>query len=444
MFWDIHVASPAPPASHPFAFPLHRPLSQVLSDPEKRQVYDLEGVEGLERHEKGGGQAMNPFDMFFGGGQGGGRRKGPDAQVEIDVTLEELYNGGQRQARISRNIICPKCRGTGAKDGATTKCNACQGRGVRMVQQQMAPGFVVQMQETCQECGGKGTIFKTKCPNCQGRKVIMEEKTLTATIERGMPSSGEIRFERESEQQPGITPGESPPSLPLSPSDEYCAPRPADPLTPLAPPSLFPSHPRAGDVIFKLRQSNHPRFRRENDDLHHEEHITLREALLGFKKTIKHLDGRDVVLTHKGVTQPFEVRKVRPFVSQRGRGRRMRDDVAMKSHSFSPSPPLSLHLRRWRARACPSTTTPPSTALFTSSTSLTSPAPSRSSSRTQSRPSSRKGPFGPCLPPSLPVSSSLSGRRGERDERVSGVGGGWKDAPGGMRGAGDWHGVSVA
>lgn len=180
---------------------------QVLSDTEKRQIYDLEGVEGLERHEKGGNQPASPFDMFFGGG-GGGRRKGPDAQVEIEVTLEELYNGGQRQARISRNIICPKCRGTGAKDGQTTKCNACQGRGVRMVQQQMAPGFVVQMQETCPECNGKGQIYKSKCPHCQGKKVVMEEKTLTATIEKGMPSNGEIRFERESEQQPGITPGD--------------------------------------------------------------------------------------------------------------------------------------------------------------------------------------------------------------------------------------------
>lgn len=215
---------------------------------------------------------MNPFDMFFGGGGGGGgRRKGPDAQVEIEVTLEELYNGGTRQARISRNIICPKCRGTGAKDGQTTKCNACQGRGVRMVQQQMAPGFVVQMQETCSECNGKGQIYKSKCPHCGGKKVMMEEKTLTATIEKGMPSNGEIRFERESEQQPGITPG---------------------------------------DVIFKLKTSNHPRFRRDNDDLHFEQHITLKEALLGFRKTVKHLDGRDVVLTHKGVTQPFEVRKL--------------------------------------------------------------------------------------------------------------------------------------
>jgi DnaJ-class molecular chaperone len=270
---------------------------------------------------------MNPFDMFFGGGGqgGGGRRKGPDAQVEIDVTLEELYNGGQRQARISRNVICPKCRGTGAKDGQTTRCNACQGRGVRMVQQQMAPGFVVQMQETCSECGGKGQIYKSKCPHCTGKKVVMEEKVLTATIEKGMPSNGEIRFERESEQQPGITPGaylvcllveaalwrgrgvvrlpcrSLRGSLERLPSPHSCLLRP--------PPPHYPN-PLAGDVIFRLKQSSHPRFRREGDDLHHEMHISLKEALIGFSKTVRHLDGRDVVLQHKGVTQPFQVRKV--------------------------------------------------------------------------------------------------------------------------------------
>jgi hypothetical protein len=75
-----------------------------------------------------------------------------------------------------------------------------------MVQQQMAPGFVVQMQETCSECGGRGNKVKNVCPHCQGRKVMLEEKVLTADIEKGMPSDSEIRFERESEQSPGITP----------------------------------------------------------------------------------------------------------------------------------------------------------------------------------------------------------------------------------------------
>lgn len=91
---------------------------EVLSDAQKRQVYDLEGLEGLEQEEKGGGGGhhASPFDAFFGGG-GGGKPKGPDAAVDVTVTLEELYNGAQKQVQLSRNSICRKCRGTGAKDG---------------------------------------------------------------------------------------------------------------------------------------------------------------------------------------------------------------------------------------------------------------------------------------------------------------------------------------
>lgn len=243
---------------------------EVLSDSEKRQIYDLEGQEGLERHEKGGNAPASPFDMFFGGG-GNQRRKGPDANVEMEVTLEDLYNGAERAARINRNVICPKCRGTGAKGGETKKCNACSGRGVRMVHQQMAPGFVVQMQDTCHECGGKGNVVKHSCPHCTGKKVVMDEKLLTAAIEKGMKSDAEIRFERQSEQYPGVTPG---------------------------------------DVIFKLKQVPHPRFTREGDHLHHEMHLSLKEALLGFRRSIRHLDSRDVEVDFKGVTQPFEVRKI--------------------------------------------------------------------------------------------------------------------------------------
>ncbi|KAJ0412694.1 hypothetical protein ATCC90586_002324 [Pythium insidiosum] len=164
---------------------------EVLSDPQKRQVYDLEGIEGLEQEEQGGGRANSPFDSFFGGG---GKPRGPDAAVEMPVTLEELYNGAQKEARFMKNVICRKCRGTGAK-------------------------------------GGK----------------------------------------RESEQRPGMIPG---------------------------------------NVIFRLRQAPHARFRRDGDDLHYEMEISLEEALLGYRKNLIHLDNRKVLLTSEKVVEPFEVRTV--------------------------------------------------------------------------------------------------------------------------------------
>ncbi len=103
-----------------------------------------------------------------------------------------------------------------------------------------------------------------------------------------MASDAEIRFERQSEQAPGMTPG---------------------------------------DVIFKLKTQSHPRFRRDRDDLHMDLHLSLREALLGFQRSVKHLDGRDVAISHKGVTQPFEVRKVR--VSRDDRAGRTRPCAAV-------------------------------------------------------------------------------------------------------------------
>lgn len=77
-----------------------------------------------------------------------------------------------------------------------------------MVQQRMGPGFTVQMQQPCSKCGGKGRVFRHHCPHCHGHKVVKEEKTLVAEIERGMPSNHHIVFERASEQRPGMIPGD--------------------------------------------------------------------------------------------------------------------------------------------------------------------------------------------------------------------------------------------
>ncbi|TMW58738.1 hypothetical protein Poli38472_010297 [Pythium oligandrum] len=256
---------------------------EVLSDPQKRQVYDLEGIEALEEEEQGRGRSNSPFDSFFGGG---GKPRGPDAAVDMPVTLEELYNGAKKEALFTRNVICRKCRGTGAKDGKTTPCKTCGGQGVVLVQQRMGPGFTVQMQQPCPKCGGKGKVFRHQCPHCHGHKVVKEEKVLVADIERGMPSNHQIVFERQSEQRPGMVPG---------------------------------------DVIFRLHQVPHARFRRAGSDLHYEMQITLEEALLGYRKHVTHLDDRKVPLVFSAVTKPFEVRSIHQegmpyhnYPSQRG------------------------------------------------------------------------------------------------------------------------------
>lgn len=155
-----------------------------------------------------------------------------------------------------------------------------------MVNQRMGPGFTVQMQQQCPKCGGKGKVFKTQCPHCQGQKVVKEDKVLTAVVEKGMPSNHQIVFERQSEQRPGMVPG---------------------------------------DVIFRLHQVPHARFRRAGDDLHYQLVVSLEEALLGYSKTVQHLDNRRVPLGSADVVKPFQVNTVagegmpvHNFPSQRG------------------------------------------------------------------------------------------------------------------------------
>jgi DnaJ-class molecular chaperone len=224
---------------------------EVLSDPEKRQTYDLDGEEGLEQANQP--QMDDPFAAFFGGGGGrrAGKQRGPNMGSEAEVTLDELYNGAQRKIRLQKNVICPKCRGTGAKDGAVKKCHACNGKGTRLTMQQMMPGFNVQMQTTCDVCGGKGTTAAQKCKHCNGNKVIREDKSLDLIIERGMPDGHEVVFEKEGEQAPNVIPG---------------------------------------DVVIKLRTRPHNVFKRRGDDLLMEVQVTLKEALLGFKRRVIHLD----------------------------------------------------------------------------------------------------------------------------------------------------------
>lgn len=238
---------------------------EVLSNEETRQIYDLDGHEGLDsdkkRQQGGGGGSI--FDLFGGGGQRGGRRKGPDYRMQYEVTLEQIYNGAEQKFNIKRKVLCKKCRGTGAKDGDVTVCSKCKGQGQILTLQQLGPGFNVQMQTACDKCGGRGKMAKSACPTCSGTKLVMEDKLLEVVLEKGMPNGHEIVFERASEQSPDAVPG---------------------------------------DVILVVKEKKHPQYERQGNDLLHTMKISLKEALLGFRKTIQQLDGSQVTVQRDGVT----------------------------------------------------------------------------------------------------------------------------------------------
>lgn len=257
---------------------------EVLSDPEKREIYDQYGEDALKEGMGGGGGMHDPFDIFqsfFGGGNpfgGGGssrgrrQRRGEDVVHPLKVSLEDLYIGISKKLSLSRNVICSKCNGKGSKSGNSMKCTGCQGSGMKVTIRQLGPGMIQQMQHPCNECKGTGESIneKDRCPLCKGEKVVQEKKVLEVIVEKGMQNGQKITFPGEADEAP-------------------------DTIT--------------GDIVFVLQQKEHPKFKRKGDDLFMEHTLSLVEALCGFRFILTHLDGRQLLIK----SDPGEVVKPDQF-----------------------------------------------------------------------------------------------------------------------------------
>ncbi|XP_035579587.1 dnaJ homolog subfamily A member 2-like [Zalophus californianus] len=187
---------------------------EVLSNPEKRELYDRYGEQGLREGSGGGGGMDDIFSHIFGGGLFGfmgnqsrnrnGRRR-EDMMHPLKVSLEDLYNGKTTKLQLSKNVLCSACSGQGGKSGAVQKCSACRGRGVRIMIRQLAPGMVQQMQSVCSDCNGEGEVIneKDRHKKCEGKKVIKEVKILEVHVDKGMKHGQRITFTGEADQAPG-------------------------------------------------------------------------------------------------------------------------------------------------------------------------------------------------------------------------------------------------
>ncbi|KAG8801544.1 Type I HSP40 co-chaperone [Serendipita sp. 411] len=237
----------------------------VLSDPEKREIYDRAGEAGLNASGPGG-MGMDPTEMFaqmFGGGGFGmprdrGPRKGKDLVHRVAVTLEDLYRGKTTKLALTKHVICAKCSGKGGKAGAVKTCGGCNGRGIKITLRQMGP-MLQQIQQPCSECDGSGEIInqKDKCKTCNGKKVVSEKKFLEVHVDKGMKNGQTITFAGESDQAPDVIPG---------------------------------------DVVIVIEEKPHPVFKRQDNNLQVDVELDLLTALGGGQFTIKHLDNRALLI----------------------------------------------------------------------------------------------------------------------------------------------------
>jgi DnaJ-related protein SCJ1 len=246
---------------------------EVLSDENKRRTFDQFGEEGLKQGP--GMEQRNPWDIFniFNnqnqGPRGSNQKKNPNIEIPLEVTLQDLYLGSSFRVSYKKQSLCSRCRGTGAKDANdVTTCPVCKGSGVQTHVHQIGPGFIQQTQSQCEKCGGRGRIVKSVCPLCKGTKVGHSEDKITVVVEQGMLDGDEIKFENEGDEQPDVIPG---------------------------------------DLVFKIVTVPNKRFVRQGDNLHTKLNITLLEALAGFSKSFKHLDGHKVLVERTAVTIPGQV-----------------------------------------------------------------------------------------------------------------------------------------
>ena len=198
--------------------------------------------------------------------------QGPDINLKIRVTLSDVYNGKDIEIQHTKQAICPHCQGTGAESEHDLEtCPRCRGQGVILRKKQVAPGFVQQFQEHCTKCNGEGKIIRRKCNMCHAKKVINSFEIFTAEIDKGVEDGHIYEYEEA--------------------GDEYL-------------------NVKASPINIKVEIIPDDTFQRNGEDLKATVKISLKEALLGFTKTLKHLDDHIVKLNKIGTTKPGYVQKI--------------------------------------------------------------------------------------------------------------------------------------
>jgi molecular chaperone DnaJ len=266
---------------------------EVLSDPEKRQMYDL----GADPRSPGGspfgpGTAGFGFgdimDAFFGGGSSRGPkprvRRGQDALIKVAIDLSEAAFGAVKEIQVDTALVCPTCTGTGCATGYTpSECSMCRGRGEIQSVQRSFLGQVM-TSRPCPQCGGHGTVIPHPCPECNAEGRVRTRRTLKVKIPAGIDDGTRIQLSGEGEVGPGGGP--------------------------------------AGDLYVEVSTRPHPVFQRRGDDLHCSVSLPMTAAALGTVLKLETLDGVEDVDIRPGTQAGHMVTlKARGIPHLRGTGR---------------------------------------------------------------------------------------------------------------------------
>ena len=257
---------------------------QVLSDPERRQRYDMFGRAGVDGGAGGAGGTgfegfggfSDIFDAFFGGAAGGGSARrgrpqpGADLRYDLRIAFEEAVRGIEKEIEFRVLDRCATCSGTGAKAGSQpSTCPQCEGRGeVRSVRQTML-GQMVNV-SACPRCRGEGKIVDAPCETCNGDGRAERKRALRVTIPAGIDEGHQIRLTNEGE----VGPRGGPP----------------------------------GSLYVAVHVASHPTLKRDGTELFFEANISIAQAALGTRITVPTVDGDEEVEIKAGTQPDTEIR----------------------------------------------------------------------------------------------------------------------------------------
>ncbi|MCP3659782.1 MAG: molecular chaperone DnaJ [Bacteroidetes bacterium] len=262
----------------------------VLSNKEKREIYDRYGHEGLKGQAGYNARASDIQDIFenfgdifgeggFGSFFGGSRsqqrsytKKGSDLRIVIKLTLAEIAKGTTKKIKIKRYSECKKCNGNGSKDGSALKvCNKCNGTGtVRKITNTMIGQFATE--SICHSCSGKGRIITSPCLSCGEQGIVPTEELIDINIPAGLQENAHLVMHKMGNYPIG---GGVP-----------------------------------GNLIINVEEIPHPILNRDGNNIYCELNISLIEACVGCEKEIATVTGK-VKIKIKSGTQAGSILRLR-------------------------------------------------------------------------------------------------------------------------------------